>query len=99
MIEGRSEGHEQQHPHIRYASSTGRSGRFIHSGRRRPPGPGAGFAMAPRLGGNFLIGRSGILTPSLSYQYTTHDSADTGNGVLLQVSSAVRANIGYTIMW
>lgn len=60
---------------------------------------GAGFAMAPRVGGNFLIGRSGILTPSLSYQYTTHDSADTGNGVLLQVSSAVRANIGYTIMW
>jgi hypothetical protein len=30
-------------------------------------GPGMAFAMAPRLGGNFLIGRSGILTPSLSW--------------------------------
>jgi hypothetical protein len=62
-------------------------------------GPGLAFAMAPRLGANFLIGRSGILTPSLAWQYNTHDSMDTGNGVLLQVSSAVRANIGYTVMW
>jgi hypothetical protein len=62
-------------------------------------GPGMAFAMAPRLGANFLIGRSGILTPSLSWQYNTHDSMDTGNGVLLQVSSAVRANVGYTVMW
>ena len=69
------------------------------SASRTSAGPGAGFALAPRVGGNFLIGRSGILTPSISYQYTTHDSADTGNGVLLQVSSAVRANIGYTVMW
>jgi hypothetical protein len=62
-------------------------------------GPGMAFAMAPRLGGNFLVGRSGILTPSVSWQYNTHDSEETGDGVLLQVSSAVRANIGYTVMW
>jgi hypothetical protein len=62
-------------------------------------GPGMAFAMAPRLGGNFLVGRSGILTPSVSWQYNTHDTMDTTQGVLLQVSSAVRANIGYTVMW
>jgi hypothetical protein len=62
-------------------------------------GPGMAFAMAPRLGGNFLVGRSGILTPSVSWQYNTHDAMDTPQGALLQVSSAVRANIGYTVMW
>ena len=62
-------------------------------------GPGLAFAMAPRIGGNFLVGRSGILTPSVSWQYNTHDTEDTEQGVLLQVSSAVRANIGYTVMW
>jgi hypothetical protein len=63
-------------------------------------GPGAAFALAPRLGGNFLIGRSGVLTPSVSYQYNTHGSDVMAEGqTLLLVSSAVRANIGYTIMW
>lgn len=62
-------------------------------------GPGIAFAMAPRIGGNFLVGRSGILTPSVSWQYNTHDSMETSEGMLLQVSSSVRANIGYTAMW
>lgn len=62
-------------------------------------GPGAGFAVAPRLGANVMVGRSGVLTPSLSWQYTTHDTMDTGQGALLVVSSAVRANVGYTVMW
>ncbi len=62
-------------------------------------GPGAGFAIAPRVGANVMVGRSGILTPSLSWQYTTHDTMDTGQGALLVVSSAVRAQVGYTVMW
>jgi len=62
-------------------------------------GPGLAFAMAPRLGANFLVGRSGILTPSISWQYNTHETMDTNMGTLLQVSSAVRANVGYTVMW
>jgi len=62
-------------------------------------GPGLGFAVAPRLGANFIVGRSGVLTPALSWQYTTHDTMDTPNGALLVVSSAVAANIGYTVMW
>ena len=62
-------------------------------------GPGLGFAVAPRIGANFMVGRSGVLTPALSWQYTTHDTMDTPNGALLVVSSAVAANIGYTVMW
>jgi hypothetical protein len=62
-------------------------------------GPGAGFAVAPRLGANLMVGRSGVLTPSLSWQYTTHDTMETQQGALLVVSSAVRANVGYTVMW
>jgi hypothetical protein len=67
-------------------------------------GLGGGFAVAPRIGANFLVGRSGILTPSLSYEYTTHSVDDAGdqmgqNMALVAVSSAVRVNVGYTVMW
>jgi hypothetical protein len=65
---------------------------------------GAGLAIAPRIGTNFLVGRSGILTPSLSYEYTTHDVDTTPVGdmedvTLLAVSRTLRVNIGYTAMW
>lgn len=63
-------------------------------------GPGLGFALAPRIGANIMVGRSGILTPALSYQYTTHDTSMVGpDATLLVVSSAIMANIGYTVMW
>jgi hypothetical protein len=66
---------------------------------------GSGMAVAPRLGMDFLVGRSGILRPSLSYQYTTHDAmsgADEDgnqNVTLVAISSALRFNIGYSTMW
>lgn len=65
---------------------------------------GAGLAVAPRIGANVLVGRSGVLTPSLSYEYTTHDvqmldSGQAENITLVAVSSALRINIGYTAMW
>lgn len=61
---------------------------------------GFGFAIAPRLGANILVGRSGILTPALSYQYNTHDTVMTDTGTsLAAVSTALMANIGYTVMW
>jgi hypothetical protein len=63
-------------------------------------GPGWGAAFAPRAGANFLIGRSGILTPSLSYTFSTHETREIAeNMTLLRVSSALTANIGYTVMW
>jgi hypothetical protein len=65
---------------------------------------GAGLAVAPRIGMNFMVGRSGVLTPSVSYEYTTHDvdsvsEGDMQNTSLVQVSSALRVNVGYTAMW
>jgi hypothetical protein len=67
---------------------------------------GTGMAVAPRIGLDFLVGRSGILRPSLSYQYTTHDAMASGdpttgtaNVTLVAISSALRFNIGYSSMW
>jgi hypothetical protein len=63
--------------------------------------PGLGFAFAPRIGANLMVGRSGILTPSLSYQYTTHDAPlrmEDGNEYVA-ISTALSLNIGYTVMW
>jgi hypothetical protein len=63
---------------------------------------GGGFAMAPRLGANFTVGRSGLLTPSVSWQYTTQDVMDdeaNDSTTVVAVSSAVRLNVGYTVMW
>jgi hypothetical protein len=61
---------------------------------------GTGLAIAPRIGGNFLVGRSGILTPALSYEYITHDAmATTQNVTVVAVTSALRVNVGYTVMW
>ena len=68
-------------------------------------GMGTGFATAPRVGANFMVGRSSVLTPSLSYQYTTisSDDMDAGNDAgdvsLVALTSAVRFNVGYTAMW
>lgn len=66
---------------------------------------GAGVAVAPRIGMDFMIGRSGILRPSLSYEYTTHDAMSaagpdgTTEVTLVAISSALRFNIGYATMW
>ena len=63
---------------------------------------GGGLALAPRLGARFLVGSSGVLTPSLSWQYTTHD-LDVMSGAtdtaLLSVASSLRMNVAYTVMW
>ena len=62
-------------------------------------GPGTGFALAPRAGVNYLVGRSGILTPAVFFQYTTHEATQTANGAVLAVSSAYGIQLGYTVMW
>lgn len=66
---------------------------------------GTGLAVAPRIGMNMMIGRSGILSPSLTYEYTTHNTSATVNSngtqdvTLVAISSALRVNVGYTVMW
>jgi hypothetical protein len=62
-------------------------------------GSDAGFALQPRIGANFLIGRSGILTPSFNVAYSTVEALRTPAGTLLAVQTSYGLNIGYTIMW
>ena len=60
---------------------------------------GPGLAIAPRIGFNFLIGRSGVLTPALAMNWSSNDSIKTPDRTLLAVSTVYSANIGYTVMW
>lgn len=62
-------------------------------------GSGAGFALQPRLGLNVMVGRSGILSPALYVQYSTHSAVTTSEGTLLAVSVGYGLNLGYTVMW
>lgn len=59
-----------------------------------------GLALAPRLGLNVLMGRSGLLTPALSYTASTNASGRTGDGRRsFATSGMVDLNVGYSIMW
>lgn len=63
-------------------------------------GSEAGFALQPRLGANFLVGRSGILTPALTVAYSTVESLRTPDGTrLLGIKTSYGMNVGYTVMW
>lgn len=63
-------------------------------------GLGTGFALAPRLGANLMVGRSSVLTPSLSYQYTTIDAMDGATDVtVVALTGSLQFNVGYTAMW
>ncbi len=62
-------------------------------------GNGVGFALKPRLGINVMVGRSGILSPAVYVEYSTHSALQTSAGTLLQVSFGYGLNIGYTVMW
>jgi hypothetical protein len=62
-------------------------------------GQSAGLALQPRLGANFLVGRSGLLTPSLNVSYSTVDALRTAAGTVLAVQTSYGLDIGYTVMW
>jgi hypothetical protein len=65
------------------------------------PGPdaGAGFAIAPRLGVNVMVGRSGIFTPALQGLYQTTEAVSTPQGAVVAVKSSFGLQAGYTVMW
>jgi hypothetical protein len=71
------------------------------AGAAHVSGLGTGFAIEPRVGANFMVGRSAVLTPSLSYQYTTisTDMMGAEDITVVALTSAVKFNIGYTAMW
>ncbi len=67
------------------------------------PNVNAGFSMTPRLGMNILIGRSGILTPSVDLSFISNSAVQvasegtpTGN---LTVNTRYGASISYGVMW
>ncbi len=62
-------------------------------------GHDAGFALQPRIGLNFLIGRSGVLTPAFNVNYSTVHALRTQAGTILAVQTSYGMNIGYTVMW
>jgi hypothetical protein len=64
-------------------------------------GVGAGVAIAPRMGVRLLVGKAGVLVPSLSWHYTTND-VDVMSGAadaMVAVSSSLRMNVGYMLLW
>ena len=48
----------------------------------------AGIALQPRLGANFLIGRSGIFTPAAYFSYSTVEAIQTEAGAILALRSS-----------
>lgn len=52
---------------------------------------GSALVAVPRLGIEILIGRSGILTPSVSWVAATQHEVERSN--------AFRINLGYSVMW
>ncbi len=59
----------------------------------------AGLLISPRLGMNFLVGRSGVLSPYLNVEYSTSEAFSTAQGTVVAVDIAWGGNIGYTVMW
>jgi hypothetical protein len=58
-----------------------------------------GFALAPRVGLKWLVGRSGMLTTDLRMTFATNDLIQTSRGTLLTVDSALGLGVGYTVLW
>ncbi len=61
-------------------------------------GPGAGFAIAPRLGMNIMVGRSGILSPALQFVYSTSQVITTPQGTFIGGNTSFGLQVGYTVM-
>jgi hypothetical protein len=59
----------------------------------------AGFALQPRLGANFLVGRSGVFTPAAYFSYSTVEAIQTESGAILSLRSSYGMTMGYTVMW
>ena len=75
---------------------------FIFGGLGLGPaynGLDAGFALQPRVGMNVLVGRSGIITPSISLLYNTSGIRQVEGATLLENSISTALNVGYSVMW
>lgn len=63
-------------------------------------GASTGFALAPRVGLNVLVGRSGVFTPDFTFTYTTSKADTTASGATVAVlETSYGLNAGFTVMW
>ena len=62
-------------------------------------GVGGGIAVEPRIGADVMIGRSGVLKPSVGYNLTSTSAQTVKGGTLLAFDGGATANIGYSVMW
>lgn len=62
-------------------------------------GPGAGVAIAPRMGVNLVVGRSGVVTPTVSLTYVTHDAHTTPAGTLVEHAASWGLGLGYSVVF
>lgn len=63
-------------------------------------GLGTGVAVAPRVGFNMMVGRSGILTPAFNMNWSSNSVIETTNGTrLVAVHTTLGASLGYSVMW
>jgi hypothetical protein len=61
---------------------------------------GTGLAVAPRIGLSVAVGRHGVLTAALSYDYITHSAEHRRTeAALIAITSALRVHIGYAVRW
>lgn len=60
---------------------------------------GTGFAIAPRLGMNIMVGRSGVFTPSIQGIFQSTEAIQTPQGAVIAVDSSIGIGAGYTVMW
>ena len=63
-----------------------------------------GFALAPRVGFDIMVGRSGVLTPAFNLNWSTNSSEpktleDGTTGRLVAVRTLIGASIGYKVMF
>ena len=61
---------------------------------------GTALAIAPRIGASFAVGRSGIVTTALSYQYITHSALESRTqAAVVAITGALRLEFGYAVRW
>lgn len=68
-------------------------GMAFHQGR------GTGVALAPRVGFNMLVGRSGILSPAFNVNWSSNSAIETANGDrAIAVRTMYGASLSYSVM-
>lgn len=60
---------------------------------------GSALAVAPRVGAKIVLGRSSVLTPSLQYQYLSHDAMPSPTAMVKTMTGGLSVNLGYSAMW